>query len=83
MEYTLEERKKRIWEMIEEDPECQAIVKHMELDRFVHEMLTDRLPVEEGRELWAYPTAIYLYHGRVLELLCRELRLPGETDKTM
>ena len=78
MEYTLEERMDRIRALIEEDPECRAAAENVERMRIVHDVLTDRLPMEEERELWAYPMSLYLYHGRVMELLGRTLRLPDE-----
>ena len=82
MEYTPEERMRRILKLIDEDPECQAAAESMEVDRLVHEMLAGRLPMEEGRELWAYPTTLHLFHGRVMELLSRRLRFPGELADT-
>ena len=78
MEYTPMERMHRLWELVRSDPECQACEKEMTQARQRLEAHTDRLPREEHGQYWEYPTCFGVFHGRLLELVCREMRFPEE-----
>lgn len=43
-----------------------------------YDRLVDRLPGFLRKKLYGYPTMCYLYHQRVITLLCEKLPIPEE-----
>ena len=78
MEYTPMERILRLWELMLRDPDCLACEKEMEEAKQRLEQRTDGLPREEHDAYWEYPTCFGVFHGRFMELVCREMRFPEE-----
>ena len=78
MAYTPEERARRLWALVEQDPDCIACRQEMEEARRKLEGFSDKLPFKLGRYLWACPMSIHTYFGRVLELVLREMQFPEE-----
>ena len=79
MEYTYEERILRLWQLMLRDPGCLACENEMEEAKRRLEERTDTLPREEHDAYWEYPTCFAVFHGRFMELVCREMRFPEET----
>ena len=78
MEYTQMERMLRLWELIRKDPACSSSEAEMESARLRLEKRTDQLSREEHDAYWEYPTCFGVFHGRFMELVCREMRFPEE-----
>ena len=80
MEYTSAQRLERIWELVREDPECMECFLEMEGSRQKLEKHTDALPPDAGAIYWALPMTQYTFFHRVLEVVCRQMRLPEERE---
>ena len=79
MEYTPMERMLRLWSLMLKDPDCLACEKEMERAKRRLEKRTNRLSRKEHDEYWEYPTCFGVFHGRFMELVCREMRFPEES----
>ena len=78
MEYTQMERLQRLWELVREDPDCRCCEAELEQARGRLEARTDQLSREAHDAYWEYPTCFGVFHGRILELVSREMRFPEE-----
>lgn len=79
MDYTTEqERARRFWALVEQDPDCAACRAEMERCQKRLEAVSDRLPFHLGKYLWAVPTTVQLYFHRVIDVALREMRFPQE-----
>lgn len=78
MKYTPQERMKRLMELEEADEDCTGARAEIGPAAAMLADYTDTLPKEVGSRLWAYSTALRIYHSRVLELVCEQMRFPEE-----
>ena len=78
MEYTPAQRLARLWELVQQNPECMECFQEMEEARQRMEAYTDNLPPGAGEIYWALPTTQYTWFHRVLEVVSRQMRLPRE-----
>ncbi|MBR7179803.1 MAG: hypothetical protein IKD27_09880 [Oscillospiraceae bacterium] len=80
MQYTPDERARKLWALAENEPECAALQKEMLEYQEKLAGISDKIPFKLGKYLWACPTAIQLYYGRVIELALQEMRFPEESQ---
>ena len=78
MKLTPLERRNRIYEMLDSDPECAKMKAEYESARSRFTKLTDRLPERLRNLLWTYPGMGYFLHHRTLNLICEHMKFPDE-----
>ena len=78
MKMTPEQRRKRIYELVEADSECRRIYSEFEPARTRFTKLTNFLPKRTRNLLWSFPGLGYFLHHRMLTLICRNMKFSDE-----
>ena len=78
MKLTPMERRNRIYEMLESDPEYAKMKAEYESAKGRFTQLTDRLPKKLRNLLWTYPGMGYFLHHRMLNFICEHMKFRDE-----
>lgn len=78
MQYTPEERRKKLNEILEADPDYRTLLEDFEKAKARFEKYTGSQPRNIGKFLWSFPGNAYFLHQRAMELILREMRFPEE-----
>lgn len=78
MKYTPEERRRKINVLIHQDRDCFHMDNEFWTEKEEFEKFVDKLPgfVRDRRN--GYPTMCYMYHQRIMTLVCDQMRFPEE-----
>ena len=72
------ERLTKLLELAESDPDCAACAEDVSCAQaLLDDFLKDKAP-EDSPICSALPVTLRIYYGRVLELVCREMRFHDE-----
>ncbi len=77
---TTDEREKRLVEIAEKDISYQTWLKTMTASEAEFERYADNQPQEIRNMLWAYAGSAKMIHQRLMNLVCENMRFPGESD---
>ena len=78
MRLTPLERRKRIWDMAQADPEIQKMYKECEQAREWLVRATKWMPPGLHSKWWCFPGMSYLIHQRTIRLICENMRFDDE-----
>ncbi len=78
MKLTPMERRSRIYEMLESDPEYGKMKAEYETAKARFTKLTDRLPKGVRNLLWSYPGMGYFLYHRMLNYVCEHMQFQDE-----
>ncbi len=71
----------KLWELVNQDPDCLACQKELREAKKRLEERTDGMTKEESLAYWELPTCIHAFFGRVLELAAEQMQFPEESDE--
>ena len=78
MKLTPIQRRQRLLELMEADPDCRRLLADYRAAQRRFTTMTDRLPRVLREWLWALPGTGYYLHHRVLDLVSRQMCFPEE-----
>lgn len=81
MRLTPLERRKRIQDLLGQDPKCSRMMAGYMQARDAFTRYTDGLPEKERDFLWRFPGEGYFLHQNILNLLCEYMRFEDETNE--
>ena len=76
MTYTPEQRRRKLEELVRQDTDASELEREFFAEQEKFNRLVDRLPGFLRKRLFGYPTLLWLYHQRVVTLMCEEMRFP-------
>lgn len=80
MKLTPIQRRQRLLELMEADPDCRRLLADYRAAQRRFTTMTDRLPRVLREWLWALPGTGYYLHHRILTLVCEQMRFGDEAD---
>lgn len=75
---TPQQRRKRLDELIRQDPDCRTLLTEYHAANQAFTKATDRKPRKTQELLWSLPGAGYFLHHRILALVCKHMRFEDE-----
>lgn len=78
MKLTPDQRRQRIFEMMEENPDFARIKEAYLPAKSWFQKFTALIPGRLGNRLREYPGMMYLMYQRVIDAVCRNMRFPDE-----
>ena len=80
MKLTPDQRRKRIHEIMDRNPEFIRLKDAFDRDKRWFDAFTARLPRRLRNRLRSYPGMMYFLYCRVIDTVCRDMRFPDESD---
>ena len=78
MKLTPDQRRKRIYELMEQNEEFRRIRAELDPAEARFRKFTDRLPKWLRNRLREYPGMQYFMYQRILDAVCRTMKFPDE-----
>ena len=78
MDTTALDRRRRIYELMDQDPEIQKMMVEYKQGRKWFERATRWMPPGLHSKWWNFPGMGYFIYHRVLTLVCENMRFPDE-----